>query len=47
MAYILRFIQQYKPADRQAFLNIEAKFKDMSAGAKLGRNAPLTRRTVA
>lgn len=27
MAYVLRFIQQYKPSNRKAFLDIESKFR--------------------
>jgi len=26
MAYILRFVQRYQPKDREAFMNLEAKF---------------------
>ena len=29
MAYVLRFIQHYKPAHRQGFLDIEAKFRNL------------------
>ncbi len=34
MAYILRFTQQYRPQNRQEFLELEAKFE------KLERNTP-------
>jgi hypothetical protein len=27
--YVLRFIQHYRPANRKAFLDIEAKFRDL------------------
>ena len=26
MAYVLRFVQHYRPADREAFMNLEAQF---------------------
>lgn len=29
MTYILRFVQQYRPADREAFLDIEARFEEL------------------
>lgn len=29
MAYILRFVQQYRPADQGAFLKLEAKFHEL------------------
>ncbi|MFN7996574.1 MAG: hypothetical protein U0Q18_23385 [Bryobacteraceae bacterium] len=29
MAYILRFVQHYRPADRGAFMELEAKFAEL------------------
>lgn len=29
MAYILRFVQHYRPADQEAFLELEAKFHEL------------------
>lgn len=29
MAYILRFVQHYQPSNAKAFLDVEAKFKDL------------------
>jgi hypothetical protein len=29
MAYVLRFVQRYRPADREVFMNLEAQFVAM------------------
>jgi hypothetical protein len=29
MAFILRFVQHYQPSNQRAFLDVEAKFKDL------------------
>jgi hypothetical protein len=34
MAYVLRFIQSYKPAHRQEFLALESKFEDLERNSK-------------
>jgi len=29
MAFVLRFVQRYRPADRKAFMDLEARFAEM------------------
>ncbi len=29
MSYVVRFVQEYRPADREAFLELEARFAEM------------------
>ena len=43
MSYVLRFVQRFRPEDREAFMKLEAKFAAME---KRRRNYPKGRRST-